>query len=149
MFKHILIPTDGSKLAAESAQAAVKLAAELGARVTAFFAAPPATPIIFKAMLPVGYATPREHEKMTRKAAQSYLGAIEKAAAAAGVPCESVSLTDDYPAEAILTAARKRRCDLIFMASHGRRGFRDSLLGSETQKVLSESRIPVLVYRKG
>ncbi|MGQ0655414.1 MAG: universal stress protein [Betaproteobacteria bacterium] len=148
MFKHVLIPTDGSKLATESAQAAVKLAAALGARVTAFFAAPPATPIIFKSMLPVGYATPREHEKMTRRAAESYLGAVEKAAAAAGVPCESVSVTSDYPAQAIVGAARKRRCDLIFMASRGRRGFRDSLLGSETQKVLSTGPVPVLVYRK-
>jgi len=148
MFKHILIPTDGSKLASESAQAGVRLAAALGARVTAFFAAPPATPIIFKSMLPVGYATPREHEKMTRKAAESYLGTIAKAAAAAGVACETVSVTSDYPAEAIIAAAKKRRCDLIFMGSHGRRGFRDSLLGSETHKVLSEGPVPVLVYRR-
>jgi len=147
MFKHILVPTDGSKLASESAQAAVRLAAALGARVTAFFAAPPPTPIIFKSLRPVGYATPREHEKMTQKAADSYLGAVEKAAAAAGVPCERLTVTNDYPADAIVAAAKKRRCDLIFMASHGRRGFHDSRLGSETQKVLSDSPIPVLVYR--
>ena len=149
MFKHILIPTDGSKLASESALAGVRLAKALGARVTAFFAAPPATPIIFKSMLPVGYATPEEHEAMTRKAAASYLGAIEKAAKAAGVRCETASVTSDFPAEAILAAAKKGRCDLVFMASHGRRGLRrSSLLGSETQKVLSESPLPVLVYRK-
>ena len=64
------------------------------------------------------------------------------------MPCESVTVTSDYPAEAIVAAAKKRRCDLIFMASHGRRGFRDSLLGSETQKVLAEGPIPVLVYRR-
>jgi len=126
----------------------VRLASALGARVTAFFAAPPATPILYRAMLPVGYATPGEHEKITRQAARRHLGAIEKAARAAGVRCESLSVTSDFPADAILAAAKKRRCDLIFMASHGRRGIRRaSLLGSETQKVLAGSALPVLVYR--
>lgn len=149
MFKHILLPTDGSKLANESAQAGVRLAKALGARVTAFFAAPPSTPIIFKSMLPVGYATPEEHEAMTRKAAAAYLGAVEKAARAAGVRCETMSVVSDFPADAIIAAAKKRRCDLVFMASHGSRGLRrSSLLGSETHKVLSESPFPVLVYRK-
>jgi nucleotide-binding universal stress UspA family protein len=149
MYKHILIPTDGSKLANEAAEAAVHLAAKLGARVTGFFAAPPATPIVFKGLLPAGYAPPEEHEKTIRKAAQAYIGVIEKAAKAAGVACEVLSVTSDYPADAILAAAKKRRCDLIFMASHGRRGLRrDSYLGSETQKVLSRSPIPVLVHRK-
>ena len=148
MYRHILIPTDGSKLSQRSAEAGVRLARALGARVTAFFAAPPATPIVYKAMLPVGYATPEEHGQMTRKAARACLGAVEKAARAAGVRCESLSVTSDFPAEAILAAAEKRRCDLIFMASHGRRGLRrSSLLGSETQKVLSASPLPVLVYR--
>lgn len=150
MYKHILIPTDGSKLANQSAEAAVRLAKSLGARVTGFFAAPPATPIVFKGLLPVGYGAPEEHEKGIRKAAGAYLGAIEKAARAAGVPCEVVSVTDDYPAEAIVAAAKKRRCDLIFIASHGRRGVRrESLLGSETQKVLSQAPMAVLVYRGG
>lgn len=148
MFKHILIPTDGSKLSGEAAEAGVRLAKALGAKVTALFAAPPATPIIYKAMLPVGYATPEEHRKMTAKAAASYLAAIEKAARAAGVPCEAVTVTSDFPADAILRTAKKRRCDLVFMASHGRRGIRGALLGSETQKVLAEGRLPVLVYRR-
>lgn len=136
MYKHILIPTDGSKLAKDAGQAAVALARSLGARVTGFFAAPPATPIMFKGLLPTGYATPEEHEQNIRKAAQAYRGAIEKAAS-------------DYPADAIIAAVKKRRCDLIFMAPHGRRGVRrESLLGSETQKVLSQAPVPVLVYRK-
>ena len=150
MFKHILIPTDGSKLANQSAQAAVRLAKTLGARVTGFFAAPPATPIVFKGLLPVGYTAPEAHEQSIEKAAAAYLGAIEKAARAAGVPCETLSVTGDYPAEAIVAAAKKRRCDLIFMASHGRRGVRrESLLGSETQKVLAQAPMPVLVHRNG
>ena len=149
MFKHILIPTDGSKLSTEAAEAGVKLAKALGARVTALFAAPPATPIVYKAMIPVGYATPDEHRKMTARAAASYLGAIEKAARAARVPCETLTLTSDFPAEAILAMAKKRRCDLVFMASHARKGLRGVLLGSETQKVLANGKLPVLVYRKG
>ena len=148
MYKHILIPTDGSKLANQAALAGVRLANTLGARVTGFFAAPPATPIVFKGIVPVGYQAPEEHEESIRKAAAAYLGAIEKAAKAAGVPCEVVSVTSDYPAEAIVAAAQKRRCDLIFMGSHGKRGVRrESLLGSETQKVLSQSPLPVLVHR--
>jgi nucleotide-binding universal stress UspA family protein len=149
MFKHILIPTDGSKLSTDAAEAGVKLAKALGARVTALFAAPPATPIVYKAMIPVGYATPGEHKKMTGKAAAAYLGAVEKAARAARVPCETVSLTSDFPAEAILATAKKHRCDLVFMASHARKGLRGVLLGSETQKVLANGKLPVLVYRKG
>jgi nucleotide-binding universal stress UspA family protein len=149
MYKHILIPTDGSKLAKDAGQAAVDLARSLGARVTGFFAAPPATPIVFKGLLPAGYVTPEEHEANIRKAAQAYLGAIEKAAKAAGVACEMMSVTSDYPADAIVAAAKKRRCDLIFMASHGRRGLRrESHLGTETQKVLAQAPLPVLVYRK-
>jgi nucleotide-binding universal stress UspA family protein len=148
MYKHILLPTDGSKLSREAAEAGVRLAKALGARVTAFFAAPPATPIVFKGLLPAGYATPQEHETNIRKAAETYLGAIQKAANAAGVPCETLTQTSDYPAEAIIAAAKKRRCDLIFMASHGRRGLRrESHLGTETQKVLSQAGIAVLVYR--
>ena len=149
MFKHILIPTDGSKLSADAALAGVRLAKALGARVTALFAAPPATPIVYKAMLPVGYVTPQEHRKMTAKAAESYLGAIEKAARTAGVRCEALTVRSDFPADTIVAVAGKRGCDLIFMASHGRRGLRGALLGSETQKVLAEGKLPVLVYRKG
>lgn len=147
MYKHILIPTDGSPLSNQAALAGVRLAAALGARITGVFAAPPATPLIYKAVLPVGYATPREHEKMIRKAVEHHLGVIVQAARDAGVACETVSVTSDFPADTILATARKRRCDLIVMASHSRKGLRGVLLGSETQKVLAGSRIPVLVYR--
>lgn len=149
MFKHILIPTDGSKLSNEAAEAGVRLAKALGARVTALFAAPPATPIFYKAMLPVGYGTTEEHKKATARVAAACLGVVEKAARAARVPAETVSVTSDFPADTILATAKKRRCDLVFMASHGRRGLKGALLGSETQKVLAEGKLPVLVYRRG
>ena len=147
MFKHILIPTDGSELSRAAALQGVKLAKALGARVTAYFAAPPATPVIYDGLLPTGYATTTEHAAMIEKTAAKYLGVIEKACAAAGVKCESVHETNEYPADAIIALAKKRKCDLVFMASHGRRGLTGVLLGSQTQKVLTNSKIPVLVYR--
>jgi nucleotide-binding universal stress UspA family protein len=149
VFKHILIPTDGSPLSRATAAAGIKLAAKLGARVTALFAAPAATPIVYRDLLPVGYMTPSKHAELTRDAAKRYLHTIEAEAQRAGVDCDSITVTDEYPAHAILETAKKRGCDLIFMASHGRRGLKGMLLGSETQKVLHESRVPVLVYRGG
>ena len=147
MYKHILIPTDGSDLSRAAALQGVKLAKSLGARVTAYFAAPPATPVIYDGFLPTGYGTTTEHAAMIEKTAAKYLGVIEKACAAAGVPCQSVHETNEFPADAIVAVAKKRKCDLIFMASHGRRGLTGAILGSQTQKVLTQSKIPVLVYR--
>ncbi|MBI2313397.1 MAG: universal stress protein [Betaproteobacteria bacterium] len=147
MYKHILIPTDGSPLSREAVASGVKLAKSLGARITGLFAAPPATPLVYEDFVPVGYATPQQHAEMIENTAAKYLGVIEKAARQAGVPCECLHVTNDFPADAIIAVAKKRKCDLIFMASHGRRGLAGVLLGSETQKVLTHSRIPVLVFR--
>jgi nucleotide-binding universal stress UspA family protein len=147
MFKHILIPTDGSELSGKAVKAAVELAAAVGAKVTGFFAAPAATPVIYDDLLPVGYVTPDQHEALIKVASRKNLAVIEEAARAAGVPVDVVSVTSEYPAESIIETARNRGCDLIFMASHGRRGLKAVLLGSETHKVLVHSQIPVLVYR--
>jgi len=147
MYKNILVPTDGSQLSVSAIRAAVKLAKSTGASVTGLFVAPTATPILFEGIFPVGYVTPEEHEAMTEKAAARHLGVIEKAAAAEGVSCECVSVTGDFPADAILQTAVKHKCDLIFMASHGKKGVSALLLGSETQKVLAHAKIPVLVHR--
>ena len=147
MFKHILIPTDGSELSGKAVKAAVELAAAVGAKVTGFFAAPAATPVIYDDLLPVGYVTPDQHEALIKAASRKNLALIEEAAHAAGVPVDVVSVTSEYPAESIVETARDRGCDLIFMASHGRRGLKAVLLGSETHKVLVHSQIPVLVYR--
>ena len=147
MHKHILLPTDGSAQAREAAQAGVELAKALGARVTGFYAAPPATPIEYKGLLPVGYSDPAKREKAIERAGAKYLEVIEKAAKAAGVPCKVEQAVSDYPADAIIAAAKKNKCDLIVMSSHGHRGFKNSLLGSQTQKVLSLSKVPVLVHR--
>jgi nucleotide-binding universal stress UspA family protein len=147
MYKHILIPTDGSDASRKAIVAGVRLAKELGAKVTGMYAAPAATPIVYKSFLPVGYMTPQRHAQAIKRAAAQYLGAIEQAARRAGVRCETASVTSDFPADAILDLARKRRCDLICMASHGRRGVAAVLLGSETQKVLAHAKIAVLVHR--
>jgi nucleotide-binding universal stress UspA family protein len=147
MFKHILIPTDGSTLSRRAVRIGIRLAQATGARVTGFFAAPPATPIIYRRHLPVGYATPEAHAAAIDRAAASYLGQIEREARKAGVRVATVRTTSDYPADAILAAAARGGCDLIVMASHGRRGLAGLLLGSETQKVLARARIPVMVVR--
>jgi nucleotide-binding universal stress UspA family protein len=146
-YKHILLPTDGSALSDQAVKAGVALAQALGARVTALFVAPAPTPLVFEGGLPVAYMTPEEHGALSARAAAHYLGVAEKAAKAAGVPCECASVIGEYPADAILEVAKKRRCDLIVMASHGRRGIKAVLLGSETSKVLAHAKVPVLVHK--
>ena len=103
--------------------------------------------MVYERFLPVKYMTPDEHAAMIERAAERYLGMIRKAAAAAGVSCDAISLTSDFPADAILATAKRRKCDLIVMASHGRSGLKAVLLGSETQKVLAHAGVPVLVHR--
>lgn len=147
MFKHILIPTDGSALANESAEAGVEFARALGARVTGFFAAPPATPLVYSHFLPVGYMPPEEHAALIERAAHQHLAVIEKAAKAAGVTYDLAHETNDYPADAIVETAREKGCDAIFIASHGHHGRRGPLLGSITRKVLGSAPMPVIVYR--
>ena len=147
MIKHILLPTDGSKLSERAIAQGVALARVTGARITGLFVAPAPTPLVFEGLRPVAYLQPEEHAALTRKAADKFLGVVEKTAGAAGVPCETLSVEGEYPAEAILDIARRRKCDLIVMASHGRRGLRGVLLGSETQKVLAGAKISVLVCR--
>ena len=147
MFKNILIPTDGSKISQKAALLAIDLAKSIDAKVTAFFAAPPATPIIYRSNLPVGYATPEAHQKMIESTAEKYLNAIERAAKKARVTCEAVHMTSDYPEDAILKVAKKKKCDLIVMGTVGQSGLRGVFIGSVTQKLLHQSEIPVMVVR--
>jgi nucleotide-binding universal stress UspA family protein len=146
MFKNILIPTDGSDLAQRAATQGVELAKALGAKVTAFYAAPPATPIIYRDHLPAGYATPAEHQEMIDELAAKHLAFVEQTAGKAGVPCETVRTVSDYPHEDILKVARDKSCDAIVMGSHGSGGLRGVFIGSVTQKVLNQTKIPVVVF---
>jgi nucleotide-binding universal stress UspA family protein len=102
---------------------------------------------VFKGLIPVRYLQPDQHAALNAKAAARYLGEIDAAAQAAGVRCDTLTVDDEYPADTILRVAAKRKCDLIVMASHGRRGVAGVLLGSETQKVLVQAKVPVLVCR--
>jgi len=147
MFKHILVPTDGSQLSTEAVKQAVDFAAASGARIT-FFYAKPAYPIAFfgEGAL-IDPTTPEKFAEMADQQAAVILGACVKLAGEHNVPCASLAVTSDIPFEAVIAGADSADCDLIFMASHGRRGFSGLLLGSETQKVLTHSKIPVLVYR--
>lgn len=147
MFKNILIPTDGSTLSKKAVSNGVKFAKETGAKVTGFFAAPPYNPVIYEDFVPANYMSPQQHAEANKKLAAKYLAPIEKACAEAGVPYQGVHTASEYPADAIIETAKAKKCDLIFMASHGRRGLAGVLLGSETAKVLTHSKIPVLVYR--
>jgi nucleotide-binding universal stress UspA family protein len=146
MYKHILIPTDGSPQSKKAIAGAIELAKSIGAQVTGLFAAPPATPIVYRNHLPAGLITMAEHKTAIEKSAATYLGVIEQAAKKAGVPCQVVTVTSDYPADTILATAKKKKCDLIVMATHGRRGISGVLLGSETQRVVTHAEVPVLVY---
>lgn len=147
MYKNILIPTDGSEFAQKAVGHGVGLAKALGARITAFFSAPPATPIIYRNSLPVGYTTTEEHQALIEQTTKRNLGFIEQAAKQAGVPCEAVHAINDFPDDEIIKTAARHNCDLIVMASHGQSGLRGVLIGSVAQKVLSRSSVPVLIIR--
>ena len=147
MFKNVLVATDGSPLSQKAAAQGVALAKSLNAKVTGFYAAPPPTPIVYRNNLPVGFAQPAEHEQMIKKTAAKYLEAIERLAKKAGVPFKGVHVINDYPADAILDIAKKKKCDVIVMATHGEGGLRGMFIGSVTQKVLNQSKTPVLVIR--
>ncbi|MDO9601629.1 MAG: universal stress protein [Rhodocyclaceae bacterium] len=147
MFKHILVPTDGSQLSTEAVSQAVDFAAVLGARITFFYAKPEYPIAFFGEGALIDPTTPEKFAEIADKQAAAILGACVKLAEERNVPSASLAVTSDIPFEAVIAGADTAGCDLIFMASHGRRGFSGLLLGSETQKVLTHSKIPVLVYR--
>ena len=149
MYKHILVPTDGSALSDKAVAAAIALAQLLGARVTAFHAMEPFPLQGAYAAEASGVAElqPEIFAERSEEYAKRVLDAVASAAAAAKVQCATEYTTSRSVSQAIVEKAGKENCDLIVMASHGRRGLEGFLLGSETQKVLTHSSIPVLVYR--
>ncbi len=146
MFKHILISTDGSAISHKAAKAGVALARALGAKVTAYRAVELLDPLYVE-----GYAFDQSvidrADDRLREAGQKHVDAIGKIAKAAGVRFASVVMNASSAYEGIIITAKKQKCDLIFMASHGRRGISRLLMGSVTQQVLTHSKIPVVVYR--
>lgn len=145
MFNHILIPTDGSETSKKIIHDCITLAKSTGARVTGIHVIPEFH--VFTYQPEMLEDTREQFSKDSIAQAKKYLGEIEVAAKEARVTCDTVYLVNDNPYEAIIKAAESEKCDLIAMASHGRKGVKGFLLGSETQKVLTHSQIPVLVFR--
>lgn len=145
MFKHILIPTDGTDLSRKAVLYGVQLAKAVGAKVTAITIRAPYAVSSLDTIAVLG--SQEQYDQESSQVAQRALAQVEMAGEAAGVAVETVQATHDQPFRAIVDSAEANRCDLIVMASHGRRGVSALLLGSETQKVLTHSVIPVLVYR--
>jgi nucleotide-binding universal stress UspA family protein len=147
MYKHILVPTDGSKLSAKAIRAAVRLAKTCGAKVTGIYVIAPDVPPVYAEGVVYGGLSARNYEEIKEKEAKKALALVAIEARTAGLQASTISVTADQPWKAIIGAARSKKCDLIVMASHGRRGLSGLLLGSETAKVLTHSKIPVLVCR--
>ncbi|QNA89052.1 universal stress protein [Massilia sp. Dwa41.01b] len=145
MFKHILLPTDGSELSQRALLAGVSFAKEVGAELTGITVLPAFRTFTFDAESIE--MTETDYLANSERRGAGYLAVLADAARAVDVPCSTLLARSDRPYEEILRVARERACDLIIMASHGRHGVGAMLLGSETQKVLVHSAIPVLVYR--
>lgn len=146
MFTNILIPTDGSDSSQHAVRTGIGLAKTHHARVTGIHVIPDYHLLIAYegAFDPV---TEERIEQEAKSRAEKYLEFVRSAAAEASVPCDTICETSDHPYDAILKAAEARKCDLIVMTSHGRKGLAAVLLGSETRKVLTHAKIPVLVVR--
>jgi nucleotide-binding universal stress UspA family protein len=149
LFSHLLVPTDGSELSRGAAERAIAIAAAMKARITFFHAMPERRQSFFGGegggfvdQMPLD-----EFERQSRQAATEHLGTLQGMATAAGVTSDAVVGEPGAPWERIIEAGTTGGCDLIVMASHGRRGLKSLILGSETQKVLTHTGIPVLVYR--
>jgi nucleotide-binding universal stress UspA family protein len=145
VYRHVLIPTDGSALSETAIRHGMALAKAMGARVTVLTAS---LPFHSLALDPVMVSdNPARYRQECEALAEKALAVAQRQAGAVGVACETVHVTDAHPYQAIIETARQRGCDLICMASHGRRGFSALVLGSETSSVLTHSKIPVLVCR--
>jgi nucleotide-binding universal stress UspA family protein len=148
MYGRILIATDGSRLSRKAIEEGVALARSVGASVVGFHARPPAMlPYYTEPAIVLPQKTEELMEKQGIAAAKKYLARIEAVAKKAGVAFKGVEIVDPSPADSIVRVAKKEKCELIVMASHGRRGISRLLLGSETNHVLTRSRMPVLVVR--
>ncbi len=148
MYTNILVSTDGSKLSKKAIRTAADLAKAVGARVTGVYVIPPYVPPMYsEAMLYAPVMPQAKYRESVKRAGKKALAVVEIEAQAAGVVSGTAMLAAPNPWEGIIRTAKAKKCDLIVMASHGRRGVAGLLLGSETIKVLTHSKIPVLVCR--
>ena len=144
MFKRILVPTDGSDITAKAIDTGIALAKSVGAKL---YTISVKEPFPYSAISEMQPTPPQEFFDAQERIAAKRVQAVVDSAGAAGVPCESHTVEALHPWEAIIDHAKHMECDLLVMASHGRRGVSALLLGSETQKVLTHSKVPVLVVR--
>jgi nucleotide-binding universal stress UspA family protein len=144
MFKRILVPTDGSDITAQAVATAIELAQSLGAQL---FTISAKEPFPYSAISEMQPTPPQEFFDAQERIAHQRVQAVVARCAAAGVPCQAYTVEALHPWEAIIDHAKRMECDLLVMASHGRRGVSALLLGSETQKVLTHTKVPVLIVR--
>jgi nucleotide-binding universal stress UspA family protein len=147
MYKRILVATDGSTLSKKAITSAIELAALSGAELIAVKVTPRYPQSYFEGSLPLSASEVSKIEKGWTDGAQKVLDAVVKAAKAKGVNTKAVVVKSDIVSDALIAATKKHKADLIVMASHGRRGIKRLLLGSETQQVLTHASVPVLVLR--
>ena len=147
MFNRILLPTDGSPVSRKAVRQGVTFAKSVGAKIVGFFSPEDYRALMYSEYVPPSLMSEREFQAQAKKTAEKHLSFVEKAAKAAGVPYEGFYLAHVAPWQAIIAAARKKKCDLIVMGSHGRSGLAGLVLGSQTTKVLTHSKVPVLVTR--
>jgi nucleotide-binding universal stress UspA family protein len=147
MYQRILVATDGSTLSKKAVNSAIALAAATGAELVALKVIPRYPQSYFEGGLALQAAEVSRVEKQWAESGQATVDAVQKAALVKGVKTKAITVKSDLVSEAVIAAAKKHKCDLIVMASHGRRGIKRLLLGSETQQVLTHSHVPVLVLR--
>lgn len=147
MYQRILVPTDGSTLSKKAVKSAIEQAAATGAELVALYVVPRYPISYFEGSMSVSNSEVARTEKQWADKGQGLVDAVQTVASAAGVKAKGVLAHSDLVAESVIAAAKKYKCDLIVMASHGRKGIKRVLLGSETQHVLTHSTLPVLVLR--
>jgi nucleotide-binding universal stress UspA family protein len=147
MYQRILVPTDGSALSKKAVTSAIEQAAATGAELVALYVVPRYPMSYFEGGLAVSNTEIARTEKQWNDKGQAVVDEVQRAARAVGVKAKAVLTRSDLVAESVISAAKKHKCDLIVMASHGRKGIKRVLLGSETQHVLTHSKLPVLVLR--
>jgi len=147
MYKRILVATDGSTLSKKAVTSAIGLAAACGAELVALKVVPRYPQAYFEGSIPLSVQDVSRVEKQWTETAQAAVDAVVKAAKTKNVVAKGVTAKSDVVSDAIIAAAKKQNADLIVMASHGRKGIKRLLLGSETQQVLTHSHVPVLVLR--
>ena len=147
MYKRILVATDGSTLSKKAVASAIELAATCGAELLALKVVPRYPQAYFEGSIPLSVEEVARVEKQWTESAQAQLATVQKWAHAKAVSIKTLAVKSDVVSDAIIATAKKHKADLIVMASHGRKGIKRLLLGSETQQVLTHSHIPVLVLR--